>query len=60
MGWICIAIAVAFSRVELGVHWTTGVLASVVFATAWLMALGMIFSAVVTSAISQSGEQQAT
>jgi undecaprenyl-diphosphatase len=32
--------AVAFSRVELGVHWTTDVIASVVFATAWLLAVG--------------------
>jgi undecaprenyl-diphosphatase len=60
VGWILVAVAVAFSRVELGVHWTTDVLASVVFTTAWLTALGMIFGAVVTSATSQSTEQLAT
>jgi membrane-associated phospholipid phosphatase len=60
VGWIFVAAAVGFSRVELGVHWTTDVLASVVFATAWLVSLGMIFGAVVTSAASQSGEQLAT
>ena len=59
VGWICIAIAVAFSRVELGVHWTTDVLASLVFTTVWLTALGMIFGAVVTGATSQSTEQLA-
>jgi undecaprenyl-diphosphatase len=60
VNWIFVAIAVAFSRVELGVHWTTDVLASVVLATAWLTTLGMIFGAVVTSTMSQSGEQPAT
>jgi undecaprenyl-diphosphatase len=60
VGWIFVAAAVAFSRVELGVHWTTEVLASVVFATAWLVALGMTFGAVVTGATSQSGEQLTT
>ena len=60
VGWILVAVAVAFSRVELGVHWTTDVLASLVFTTVWLTALGMIFGAVVTSTMSQSGEQPAT
>ena len=59
VGWILVAVAVAFSRVELGVHWTTDVLASLVFTTVWLTALGMIFGAVVTGATSQSTEQLA-
>ena len=33
---IVAVVLVAFSRVEPGVHWTTDVLASVVFVTAWL------------------------
>jgi undecaprenyl-diphosphatase len=60
MGSILVAVAVAFSRVELGVHWTTDVLASVVFATAWLVALEMIFGAVVAGSRSRSGEQPGT
>jgi membrane-associated phospholipid phosphatase len=60
VGWTFVAAAVAFSRVELAVHWTTDVLASVVFATAWLVALAMMFGAVVTSAMSQAGEELAT
>jgi membrane-associated phospholipid phosphatase len=60
VGWIFVAAAVAFSRIELGVHWTTDVLASVVFATAWLVALGTILDAVVTNPTSRSGEQLAT
>lgn len=33
--------ATAFSRVELGVHWTTDVIASV-FVTVWLTAIGIV------------------
>ena len=60
VGWICIAIAVAFSRVELGVHWTTDVLASLMFATAWLVVLGMLFGAVVAIGASRSDERLGT
>ncbi len=36
--------AVGFSRVELGVHWTTDVMASMVFVGAWLMVLFGLFA----------------
>jgi membrane-associated phospholipid phosphatase len=36
--------AVAFSRIELGVHWTTDVIASIVFVSAWLVVLFALFS----------------
>ena len=43
-GWLTAGLAVAataFSRVELRVHWTTDVIASVVFVTIWLTAIGL-------------------
>ncbi len=46
--WVLAALAVAavaFSRVELGVHWTTDVLASVIFVSAWLVVLWALFNA---------------
>jgi undecaprenyl-diphosphatase len=56
LGWIVAAMAVAFSRVELGVHWTTDVLASVVFVVAWLLVIGVLFgSAVVAGPNDPSG-----
>ena len=43
IGWIVFAAAVAFSRVELAVHWTTDVLASVVLLVGWLLVAGALF-----------------
>jgi undecaprenyl-diphosphatase len=59
VGWIVVAVGVAFSRVEVGVHWTTDVLASVVLATAWLMILGMLVGAVAVGGASCSGLRMA-
>jgi len=42
-------VAVAFSRVELGVHWTTDVVASMVFVGAWLLVLFSLFASEVRS-----------
>lgn len=44
LGWLAAGLAIAataFSRVELGVHWTTDVGASIVFVTAWLTAVAI-------------------
>ena len=45
-GWLVAGLAIAataFSRVELGVHWTTDVIASIVFVACWLTAIAVVF-----------------
>jgi undecaprenyl-diphosphatase len=45
LGWLAAGLAIAataFSRVELGLHWTTDVIASVVFVTCWLTAIAVL------------------
>jgi membrane-associated phospholipid phosphatase len=48
LGWLLAGLAVAataFSRVELGVHWTTDVTASVNFAAGWVAAITLSLGA---------------
>jgi undecaprenyl-diphosphatase len=47
VAWSLAAIAVAlvaFSRLELGVHWLTDLLASLVFVSSWLVIIAVLFS----------------
>jgi membrane-associated phospholipid phosphatase len=47
--------AVAFSRVQLGIHWTTDVIASVVFVWSWLLVAGSLFAPTVVSRPDRTG-----
>jgi undecaprenyl-diphosphatase len=48
LGWLTAGLAIAataYSRVELGVHWTTDVIASVAFTALWLTAIAALLGA---------------
>lgn len=56
--WVACALAVAavgFSRIELGVHWTTDVLVSFVFVASWVMVIAALFRADLQETPAHSG-----
>ncbi len=57
LGILAIA-AVGFSRVELGVHWTTDVLAGGLVALVWLAAIAWLFATTVPLAVPRSGPDE--
>lgn len=59
--WVLAALAVgvvAFSRIELGVHWSSDVIASAVFVAAWLVVLSSLFKSEIHSARMGAEEQR--
>jgi undecaprenyl-diphosphatase len=60
--WILAAVVVAavgYSRIELGVHWMTDVIASMVFASAWLVVLYALFASDIRPSASREVDQAA-
>lgn len=58
LGWLIAVLAIAataFSRVELGVHWTTDVIASVVFTAVWLTAIAVLLGGRLARALLDDG-----
>ncbi len=50
LAWVLAALAVggvAFSRIDLGVHWSTDVIASTIFVALWLVVLSTLFTSVI-------------
>ena len=61
--WVLAALAVgavAFSRIELGVHWSTDVIASTVFVATWLLVLLQICSRPRSVPIELAAEERVT
>jgi undecaprenyl-diphosphatase len=52
---VCVA-GVGFSRIELGVHWTTDVLASFAFVSLWILLVAALFSADLRGHRGEEGE----
>jgi membrane-associated phospholipid phosphatase len=52
--------AVGFSRIELGVHWNTDVIASIFFVSAWLVVLFAFFASDIPEAHRRPGSLMRT